>query len=150
MERTNCLDFKCACLFQKSLHLLSVFADNVEIVSSCFTAPALVGIGCAEFAERVGREKNFVRAVVCNHNLGPMYHRCHHEIKLVCAEVECVALFNGNNLAQINIAKLRQHSECACRAVKNGVGVFLNEFLNSETVVRLKMLNYQIIGLFVA
>ena len=46
-------DFKGSCLLQNTLNRCTVFAYNVEIVSSSFTCPVFVGISSTEFAEGI-------------------------------------------------------------------------------------------------
>ena len=145
VKRTNCLNIKSCGFLEQCLNLCAELADNVEIISSCFTAPALVCVGCAELSECVSREKHLFAAFIRNENLRPMHHWSRNKIERVSTELQFVALGNCHNSVQINVDKLRQHSLCISAHNELHIREFIASRLNTEAVVRLQMMNNEII-----
>ena len=80
MERANRLDLKLRGLLEKSLRLSAVLAHDADVVAASLAIPAfgILHVICAELSEAVCREKDLLRGVIRNHNLGPMNHGgCH-------------------------------------------------------------------------
>ena len=86
MQWTDDLDIQCCCNFQKSLYLCAVFAYNTDKVSSCFIVPVFFYIKGTEFAKSVCGEKNFICAVIGDHNFRPVYHWCKYESKVMISK----------------------------------------------------------------
>ena len=86
MEGTDDLNVKGGSLFQKGGYGNAVFSYYIKIVSSGFTGPVLLNIQGAEFSKTIRRKKNLIAAVIGDHDLWPVNHGRHDEMKLMLSK----------------------------------------------------------------
>ena len=86
MKRQDHGDIKRCSLLQDGLYLCSVFADDADIVASCFIGPVFFNIQSAELAETIGRKKSSFIAVVSHYDFRPVHHRRCNEVQGVLAK----------------------------------------------------------------
>ena len=155
MEGTNALDVERSSLLEEGLNLHAVFAADVEIVAAGFAGPVVIVrhpegdlLHCAEAAERIGREEQFLGGFVGNHHLRPVHHRSHREAQGVAAERERVALFDGQRATFQGDAleELGQHLQRGSRRHERQRRIFLQHLGDERGVVGLHMVDYQVIG----
>ena len=151
MQRADDLNIKRCGLFQQILHLHTVLADDAEIISASLASPVLINVQRAEFAEAVCREKRLVLSVIGNHYLGPVHHRRENECQLVRAERKALAvLYYYAAVGVISAKKVLYHCESLGVANYLRFGVLFGEFRDVCRMVRLHVLNYEIIRLSAA
>ena len=151
VERTDDLDIQTRRLFEQVLHLRAVLADDADVVTSCLASPVLVDVESAEFAEAVSGEEHLVLCVVGHHDLGPVNHRSGDEAERVGAELEGVAfLDDDSSVLKLGAEEVAHHRERLCGRYDRRVGIVLHEVENIRAVVRLHVLDDQVVGLSVA
>ena len=149
MKRTNLLNIQAGCLFQQSGCLRTIFTYNIKVISSCFTSPVFISIQRTKLTKSIGREQNFFRGFIRNHNLRPVNHRCHHKRKCVCTKRQGISLSNNHFfVCYIHLKELWQHRKYFRIADKLHLRIFFSNCLNASAVVRLQMRNHKIIRCF--
>ena len=151
VEGTDDGDVQAGRLLQQLLHLSAVFADDAEVVAPRLTGPVLLNIQSAELAEAVGGEKDFVRRVIGDHDLGPVDHGGHIEAQSVAAQGKGVALCHGDAaLGTVSAEELLHHDEGLAGGDDGGLGIEPEEIGNVGRMVRLHVLHDQIVRLSAA
>ena len=147
VERADGLDIKSCCCLEKLLYLRTVFSDDSDIVATCFAVPVLFYIKSSEFAKAVCGKQNFVCAVICNHNLRPVNHRCKYKGKDVFSKCQGVTVgYNMFLSFQIHSTEeILHHGKGLCVGNNSCIRVCFHEILNICCMVRLHMLDYKII-----
>ena len=111
VQRADHADVERGGFLEQRLHLLTVLADDVRVVTAGIGQPVvlevvLIGVEIAveraERAERIGGKERAGRGVKADHDLRPVNHRRHDIGKRVLAEGVCIALGHKNG-ARINV-----------------------------------------------
>ena len=146
VEWADSLDIQSSCFFQQSLYLCAVFANDTDVVASCFASPVFFHIQCAEFAETVCGEENFVHIIVSNDNFRPVNHRSGHEGQGVLTERKGAAFaYNDLSVCKVGAEEVLHHLECFggrndfCFRIGIGKGDDVGR------MVRFHVLNHQIV-----
>ena len=148
MERAYNLDVKRRRALKQILYLRTVFAHNAYIIAPRFACPILFNVERAELAEAVGREQHLVLAVVCHHDLGPVYHGGENKRKLMGAERKRFAVFY-DDLPALDVKILKKilyHRKRFLIRNYARFGVCRSEVCNVCRMVGLHVLDYEIIG----
>ena len=148
VEGGDDLDVELGSLFQNSLDLRAVFADDAEVVAACFAVPALrvFHVVGAELAEAVSREEDLVLGLIGHDDLGPVDHGSLDEIEGMLAELEGVALFDDNAaVGKVGAEEVQHHGEGLGRADENSLGIDLHKLADVGAVVGLHMLDHQVV-----
>ena len=149
VQRADDLDIQSCSHFEKLLNLRTIFADNTDIVTACFAVPVFLYIKCAEFTKSVSRKQNFVCAVVSYHNFRPVYHRSKHESKHMSAKGQGLTISNFKSSAlKIQVSEeVLHHAKSLGICHDRCIRICIHKVLDICCVVRLHMLNYQVIRL---
>ena len=147
VERADGLDIQSCGCFQKVLHLHTIFSNDADIVSSCLIVPWFLCIQGTEFSEAVCGKKNLFCAVISDHNLRPVNHRCKYESKDVFSKCQGVTVgYNMFLSFQIHSTEeILHHGKGLCVGNNSCIRVCFHEILNICCMVRLHMLDYKII-----
>ena len=147
VQRSDSADTERSHLLKHSLYLHAVLAYYIEVVSPCLACPVVgIGIIYAELAERVGGEQHFLLRAITHQHLGPVHHRRSDELQRQAAQVEHVALLYYAYITILH-AKLAKHVLGNLRAYDLHAGIGLHETFDRSRVIRLHVMDYQIIGL---
>ena len=150
VERADDLDIQTRRLFEQVLHLRAVLADDADVVASRLASPVLVDVESPEFAETVSGEEHLVLRVVGHHDLRPVNHRSRDEAESMGAKFEGVALFDDDSsVLKLGAEEVAHHRERLCGGYDRRVGIVVHEVENIRAVVRLHVLDDQVVGLFV-
>ena len=136
--------------FQKLLYHVAVFADDVEVVAARLAVPVLVGGKRAEFAERVGGKEDLVLRLVGNHHFWPVHHGRENEGERAFAQRKRFAVLHGNAAREDVAEKPFGDGEGLLIAHDGGFGVFFQKRRDRGGMVRLHVVQHEIIGLFSA
>ncbi len=148
VQRADYADIKPRSLFQKSLHLRTVFADDADVVPSCLACPFFLRVERAELAEPIRGKQDFVRAVISHDNLRPVHHRRRDKGECMPAEREGVALADNNAaVGKIRAEEIFHHCECLGGGNDKSLWVGFHKVGDICRVIRLHMLYNQIIRL---
>ena len=157
VKRAYRVQLQLGSLFQHCLNLRSVFAHNVGVIPSGLIQlfaekVSLIGkqaaVESAECAEGICREQQLVCYVIGHHHFRPVHHRCHHKGEAVFARREGVPLFhNLDSARQVHVKKLAQHGLDLAVAYDRHVRIAGQQSLNGIGVVRLHVVNNQIVQL---
>ena len=119
MQRADDLYVEICDLFERSLHLRTVFADDIGVIATRFVDKRVVKVQLVgkqrtiervEGAESIGGEEYFVGLVVGEHDLRPVHHRRHDKLKLMLAGGErIVFLHDDRAIEHVLIKKLADH-----------------------------------------
>ena len=151
VERADLFNIKTCGFFQKRLYLCAVFADDADVIASCFVCPRLVSVESAEFSEAVCGEENLILAVVGHDDLGPVNHRSRYKGQCMLAERKCVTLTDHDSLiCEIRAEEVLHHGERFCGRNDGCVRICLHEIHDVRGMVGLHVLNDEIIGCFTA
>ena len=135
-------------LLQQCLHLGAVLAYDADVVPAGLVCPVLGNIQRAEFAEAVGGEEHPVAGVVGHDDFRPVNHGCGHEGQGVLAQSQGIALTDHNPVTlKIVAEELLHHGEGLGGGNHRGLGIDLQEVRNVGRMIRLHVLNDQIVGL---
>ena len=147
VERADSLNIQSCCYFKKFLYLRAVFSNDSDIVATCFAVPVLFHIKGSELTESVCGKQNFICAVICDHNLRPVYHRCKYKSKNMFSKCQAVTVGYDMFLSfQVHSTEEVLHHGESFSIGNNGcIRICFHKVLNICGVVRLHMLNYQII-----
>ena len=148
MEGADDGDVQTGGLFQQGLYLRAVLAHDADVVPAGFTGPVFLHIQRAKLAEAIGGEQHLVGCIVGHDDLGPVDHGGGDEGQGMLAEAQSVALAHDNPAVCVVIAEeLLHHGEGLGGGHHDGVGIDLQEVGNVGGVIRLHVLNDQIVGL---
>ena len=150
MQRADNPDIQCCGLLQHRLHLRAVFADDSEVIPSCFTGPAFLvhGVQRAELAEGVRAEQHLVLLVVGHHDLRPVHHRRGNELQRMAAELQCVPFLCDDPPAGVIFAgKVLHHGEGLGRRHDLRFRILLRESFDAGGMVRLHVVHDQVVRL---
>ena len=151
MKRTNSFDVKLACFFEKKLHLRAVLADYAKVVSSCFACPIFLDVERTKLAKAVRREERLADCVVSHHNFRPVHHRCRDEHEHVFAEREHVSVPDDYaSVREVRAEEVLHHLKRLCRCHNRRAFINLQEVCNVGGMVRLHVLNDEIIRLAIS
>ena len=146
VERADSLDIQSCSYFKKVLNLHAVFSYDADVISSCLIIPWLLNVKSTEFSESVCGKKYLFCAVICDHNLRPVYHRCKHEGQVMLAEGKASTVIYYNFPAfQIQVKEILHHAECFFVGNNCGVRVSFHEVCDVGCVVRFHVLYNKII-----
>ena len=153
MQRADGFDIQRSSLFEQSLHLGAILAHDVQVIAAGFAGPIRFFVKLchsAKTAKAIGGEEHLLAALVADHDLRPMHHRCKDEGQRVAAQAEALAILYHH-------AALRGNGICAKELlhILEGLGVAHHLHLRVErsqlchicTMVRLHVRNHQIGGL---
>ena len=77
MQRTDGLNIDCSHLFHHTLHLRTILAADIEIVTASLASPITYLVHQrTKLSESISREQHLIQAVVAHNDLRPMHHRC--------------------------------------------------------------------------
>ena len=149
VQGTDFLDIQRTCYLQELLYLQTVFSDDADEITACFIIPRFLAVECAEFSEAVCCEQNLVGAVVCNHNLRPVYHRSEYEGQNVFSKRKGLAVLYFQFLSgEIHLGeKVFHHSKGFCICNNGCFRICFYEVFNICRVIRLHVLYDQVIRL---
>ena len=151
VQRADDLNIEPCRLFQDSLNLLAVFADDADIVAAGFTRPILFDVQRAELAEAVGGEQHLIGAVVGHQDLGPVDHGSAHEVQHMLAELEGIALFDDDaSVGVIGAEEIHHHVKRLDGGYDGRLGIGFQENVDIRAVVGLHVLYDKVIGLSAA
>jgi len=147
VQGTDFPDIQRTCYFQELLYLQTVFSDNTDKITACFVIPWFLAVECTEFSKTVCCEQNLVRAVVCNHNLRPVYHRSEYEGQNVFSKRKGLAILYFQFLSgEIHLGeKVFHHGKGFCVCNNGCFRICFYEVFNIRRVIRLHMLHDQVI-----
>ena len=155
VQRADRLDLDRRGLFQQSLYLCAVFADDVGIVAPRVVEPLglevdLVGIEVAaqraERAEGVGGEEGLRRGIIGHHDLGPVYHRGHDECEGMLAGAERIHLGDEVNAAvDVEGEEVLHHLRGLLVADKPDLRIAEHDGLDRGGVIRLHVVDNEVI-----
>ena len=153
VQRAYALDFQSCELLEHGLDRSAVFAHYVKVVSSRLASPILVfAYGksarrqSSELAECVCAVQSGVGAVVGHNNLRPVHHRSSDECQGVAAQLELVPVFHCQCILYFEpFEELREHGKGPRARYYHDLWVFLREPLYESGVVRLQVLDYEIV-----
>ena len=146
MQRTDRLNVQSGCFFQQVLYLCTVFSNDTDVVTACLTCPVFFYIESTEFSETICGKQNLVICIISNDYFWPMYHRSSYKCQCMLSKCQCIAFFNYHlSVSKICAEELLHHHKCFLRG--NNLGIFecLHKVSNIRGVVRLHMLNNQVI-----
>ena len=157
VQRADRLDLDRRGLFQQSLYLCAVFADDVGIVAPRIVEPLglevdLVGIEVAaqraKRAKGVGGEEGLRRGIIGHHDLGPVYHRGHDEREGVFAGAERIHLGDEVNAAvDVEGEEVLHHLRGLLIADERDLWIAEHDGLDRGGVVRLHVVDNEIVQL---
>ena len=152
VQRADLVNLQGGSLLQDRLHLSAVLADDAEIVTPRFAGPVVIfRVQGAELAETVSGEQDLVRGVVGHHNLRPVDHGREHEVQLVLAQIQHIAVLHFQALSDLDVGEeLGDHVKGLAVAHHHCLRVFLHKCLDGGGVVRLHVLHDQIIRRHIA
>ena len=147
VERADSLNIQSCCYFKKFLYLRAVFSNDSDIVATCFAVPVLFHIKGSELTESVCGKQNFICAVICDHNLRPVYHRCKYKSKDMFSKCQAVAVGYYVFLSfQIHSTEeVLHHGKCLSVSNNGCIRICFHEVFNICGMVRLHMLYNKII-----
>ena len=147
MERTNHGDVQTGGFLQQSLYLRPVFSDDVEVVTAGFVYPFPLMTECAELAESIGREQDFLAFFIRQHHFRPVYHRRHDKFQGMLSQTERVALLDGlRTSCEVDFfKKLRHHLDGLGTGYDCGLGIFFGKPSDVGRMVRFHVLHDEII-----
>ena len=146
VEWADGLDIQSCGYFQKILHLHTIFSNDADIVSSCLIVPWFLCIQGAEFSEAVCGKKNLFCAVISDHNLRPVNHRCKYKSQIVFSKGKGSAVIYDDLMTfQIQVKEVLHHGEGFFVGNNDGVRISLQEVCDVGCVIRFHMLYDQII-----
>ena len=146
VQRQNLLDLQTRRFFQDRLDLSTILADDAEVVAPRFAGPVLIHIQSAELAEAVSGEQDLLGRLIGHHDFRPVNHGSEHEVQLVLAQIQNVAVSHFDGLADLDVREvLSNHLEGLLVAYHYRLGVLLHEGLDGSGMVRLHVLDDQII-----
>ena len=147
--RADHLDIQRGGSLQEILNLLAVLADNADVVAARLTGPVLFHIIGAEFAETVRGKQDLVRAVIGHHDLRPVNHRGKYKGEDMLSEGQALAVADSLPLYRIRqVKELVHHNETLFIRNDSGVRINVQEILDVGGVVRLHVLDDQVIRFF--
>ena len=121
MERAD-ISYLSRELLKYSLHLCSVFSYYIGIVSSCLIHEAIPivkliikypTVKCPKGAEGICGEEHLVSLIIGKHNLRPVNHRCHNELKVVLSCGYSVTFVHKDKvLSHIHVVELGYKPRC--------------------------------------
>ena len=157
VQRAYGIDLERSGLLEHILHLHAVFAADVEVVTARLAGPigqSAVGVvfllaDGAEFAESVGGEEHMLLAFVAHHHLGPMHHRCCHEMQRVVAKLQSITLFHQKQTALKTgaVEEVGQHLGGCGGAHERHLGIKAHHLTDESGVVGLHVVADEIVGL---
>jgi len=155
VQRADQIDFQTGSLLQNGLHLIAVLANDVGVVAAGFIQiiphevhfiAEQMAVQRAEGAKGVGREQNLIGQVIGQHDFGPVDHGSHDKGVGVAAGLQGIAFLHGDGAAvHIKGEKLLQHGLGHAAADDLHFGIAQDDVLNAGSVVRLHMLDNQIV-----
>ena len=86
---------RAAAFFQQRLHLRAVFPHDVQVVAAGFAGPVGLFVKLChrpEAAETVGGEQHLFAALIADHDLRPVHHRCKHKGEGVAPQRQALAV----------------------------------------------------------
>ena len=133
----------------------SVFTDDVGVVACHFremirNVKLVVdnsSIQCAEAAESVAREQNFLFLHIGHHGLRPVEHRSEEEFQSHTPEVDGVAVGNGDDVLLVNDVIPFKHIGCLCITYNFEVRECMEQGNDATRVVRFHVVDYKIVNL---
>ena len=151
MKGADDLNIERGCHFQQVLHLSAVLSDDTDEISPGLIVPGLCHIVGTEFAEAICRKQDFIRTVIGNHNLRPMYHWSKYKGQKMSAQRKGSAIVNAKTLCfRGKVKELIHHHEGLLVCYDGGLRISLHEILDIRGMIRLHMLYHQIVRLSAA
>ena len=148
MEGANDGDVQGGGLFQQRLHLCAILAHNADVVTPCLTCPVLFYIQRAEFAEAVGGKQYLIIRIVGHDDLRPVDHGSGNKGQGVFAQTQGVTLTHHDTVVGVIVTeKVLHHGKGLFRRHHHGLRVDLQEIGDIGRVIRLHMLDHQIVGI---
>ena len=131
-------------LAQRSRHLLTVLAADIEIVAACFVRP-VVGVGSidAELTEGVSGEERQLLGDVGHHHLWPVDHGGSEEMERHAADVHRLAVLNHYLVRHLD-PELLQHLVRGAGSHHLRVWVALQECTHRTAMVGLHVLHDEV------
>ena len=147
MEGGDGGDVQTGGFLQQGLDLGAVLAHDVEVVAARLLDPgAVLGDG-PEGAEAVGGEQDLLRALIADHDLRPVDHGGHDEGQAMPAQGEGVPLLDSSGGIGAGGVELGQHLDGLGAGHQLHVRVPLRQGADAPGVVRLQVLDHQVVGL---
>ena len=141
-------DVEAGGLLEQRHGLSAVLAHDADVVPAGLVVPGLRAVKGAELAEGVGGEEDLVRAVIGHHDLGPVDHGREDEGEGVAAQFEGAAVLGHDAVFhEIGAEEVVHHGEGLGGGHHGGVGVGLEEAVDVGGVVRLHVLDDEIVRL---
>ena len=150
MQRTNGLNIECSQLLHNHLYLRTILSADIEIVATSLASPIVSFIyQSSKFAESIGREDHFIRAIVAHDYLWPMYHCSSDKLEFMTTQRECIAILNSYNAPfEVNaLEEIRQHFYGWSATYKLQTRIGFQHPCNECSMVGLHMVSHQIIRL---
>ncbi len=148
VEGTDGLDIQRGGLLQQSLYLGTVLTHNIQIVPPGLVQPLPLLLQRAELAEAVGGKQNLLAVLIADHHLRPVDHGRHNKMEGMAAQREGIPLLHRDLTACILAGeKLGEHGKGLGVAHQRHVRIFLRQQADASGVVRLHVLDHQIIRL---
>ena len=155
VQRADGLDIQRRRLFEQCLHLRAILADNIGVIPARIVHPHAVDVDLVvhdiarqrtERTECVRGKQSLVQLVIGDHDLGPVHHRRHDEVQRMAAGGELVPLGNDQRaLLRVHSVELLQHAQRLGAAHELGLRIAAQHLLDHCAVVRLHMLDDQIV-----
>ena len=101
VQRADGLDVQTSSLFQHSLHLHTVLAHDADEIAAGFGQPLFLHVQCAELAESISAEQDFVCIVIGHDDFRPVDHGGGDEVQGVMAQGQSVAFLDDDAAVSI-------------------------------------------------
>ena len=148
VERADGGDVQARRLLEEVHGLGAVLAHDADVVPAGLVVPGLGAVEGPELAEGVRGEEDLVGAVVGHHDLGPMDHGREDEGEGVAAQSEGAAVLGHLPvLHEIGPEEVVHHGEGLGGRHHGGLGVGLQEAVDIGGMVRLHVLDDEVVGL---
>ena len=143
-------------LCQRLLHEQSVFRNNIGIIAghlriitgSIHFRIDNTAVQRTETAESIAGKKHFILNKICHHRFRPMNHRREMELQCLSAQIYAIAVGHNNHILFQPIITF-QHIGSLGVAHDLDFREFTAQCHNTSGVVRLHMVDYQIIYLYI-
>ena len=150
--RTNHLNIKSLAFLQSLLYRIAEFTDNVRVIPTHLTfvdfgIDILIDtatVQCTKATKRISRKQDTFGFIERNHRLGPMYHWYQVETQIVMPQFQEITFPHYITVAS-NTIETFHHIECFLVAHQYDIGIILLDQGDRTRMVRLHMVNNQVI-----
>ena len=151
MQGTDDGNIQSGSLFQQSLHLCAVLANNADIIAAGFICPIFFHVQCAKFAETVSGKQHLVIGIVSYNDFRPVDHGSGDKSQNMLTQIQCVAFTNHNAaICIVGTEEVLHHAKSLDGRDDGCFRIQVQEVGHIGRVVGLHVLHHQVIRLALA